>query len=332
MHALDYASRMSDASALGDGAAIRERNLHAIYDEIRLRPAMSRTDLVASTSLSKPTVGAAVRALQAGGLLQELGRTTGRRGPTAPLYGIDPAAATVGAIDIGTRYVRARVVDLGGSRLSERSVPLRRPSSREVMSAIREIGNQILAEQERMELVVVGTPGFVDPASGLIGSAPNIEGWDGTLAERVISDALGLPVIVENDVNLAALGEKFDGAGQGVDSFAYLSIGSGLGAGLVLYGQLYSGAHGGAGEVGFLPMGADPFAAAGAAGGAMEARLASRARGRWAPSSSRRSRSTACSRRRGWATRWAAPSSTTPRARSHSASPASSPWSTSSSC
>jgi len=81
------------------------------------------------------------------------------------------------------------------------------------------------------------------------------------LAERVLARALGLPVRIENDVNLAALGEQAYGGGRGVENFAYLTVGSGLGAGIVLNRRLHRGARGAAGEVGFLPVGNDPFAA-----------------------------------------------------------------------
>ena len=257
---------------------VREHNTHAVLEALREARPASRADLALRTGLSKPTVGAALRALGGAGLVREYGRTTGRRGPSASLYELVPEAALVLGIDVGARYVRAVLADLDGRSLHETTEQLARPHADAVLESLRAIRSGIEESVERVELAVVGTPGIVDPASGRINAAPNIEAWEGVLAERVIGDVLGLPVRVDNDVNLAALGERTAGGGRDADSFAYLNIGSGLGAGIVLHGQLHRGARGAAGEVGFLPVGADPFEPDGRRhGGPMEARLSDRA-------------------------------------------------------
>ena len=256
---------------------IRERNTHAVLEALREGRPASRADLALQTGLSKPTVGAALRALEAAGLVREYGRVTGRRGPSASLHEPVPDAALVLGIDIGARYVRAVLADLDGQPLQELTEQLARPHADEVLACVRAIGDAVGERLERVELAVVGTPGIVDP-SGRIGAAPNIEAWEGVLAERVLGGVLGVPVRVDNDVNLAALGERTAGGGRDADSFAYLNIGSGLGAGIVLHGQLHRGARGAAGEIGFLPVGADPFERGSREhGGAMEARLSDRA-------------------------------------------------------
>jgi predicted NBD/HSP70 family sugar kinase len=257
---------------------VRERNTHAVLETLREARPASRADLALHTGLSKPTVGAALRALESAGLVREYGRTTGRRGPSASLYELVPEAALVLGIDVGARYVRAVLADLDGRSLHEMTEQLTQPRAHAVLESLRAIRRGVEQWAERIELAVVGTPGIVDPASGRVSAAPNIEGWEGVLAERVIGDALGLPVRVDNDVNFAALGERTAGGGRDADSFAYLSIGSGLGAGIVLHGRLHRGARGAAGEVGFLPVGADPFEPNGRQhGGPMEARLSNRA-------------------------------------------------------
>jgi predicted NBD/HSP70 family sugar kinase len=260
------------------GTGIRERNTRAVLEALRDRRPASRSDLALRTGLSKPTVGAALRALQAAGLVREFGRTTGRRGPSALLYGFVPDAVLVLGIDVGAHYVRAVLSDLDAEPIEEMTLRLARPNADEVLAAVHEIRRRVAARIDRIELVVVGSPGIVAPATGRVSAAPNIEGWEGVLAERVLAGALGVPVRVENDVNLAALGERTAGGGRDADSFAYLNIGSGLGAGIVLHGQLHRGARGAAGEIGFLPVGDDPFdASLRQEGGPMEARLSSRA-------------------------------------------------------
>jgi predicted NBD/HSP70 family sugar kinase len=260
------------------GPGIRERNTRAVLEALRERRPASRADLALRTGLSKPTVGGALRSFESAGLVREYGRTTGRRGPSASLYDLVTDAVLVLGIDIGAHYVRAVLSDLDGQPLEEMTLPIARPHADEVLESMREIRRRVAARIEHIELAVVGSPGIVDPATGRISAAPNIEDWEGVLAEPVLSGALGLPVHVDNDVNLAALGERTAGAGRDVDSFAYLNIGSGLGAGIVLHGQLHRGARGAAGEIGFLPVGDDPFEASRQHhGGAMEARLSSRA-------------------------------------------------------
>ncbi len=257
-------------------SAIREHNLRLVLDALRSRRPVSRADLAIHTELSKPTVGGALRAFLEAGLAREYGRTTGRRGPSASLYDLVADAVLAVGVDVGARYIRFVLADLDGTRVEEKSLPLPRPTAKAVLGCLSEIGSRLGPRASRIAAAVVGTPGVIDPVSGRIGSAPNISGWDGLLAEVVLSEALGLPVVVENDVNLACLGEQAAGAGAGVDSFAYLNIGTGLGAGIVLHGRLHRGARGAAGEVGFLPVGPNPFdPAARAHGGPMETRLSS---------------------------------------------------------
>jgi predicted NBD/HSP70 family sugar kinase len=266
------------AETRGAPAVIREQNLRAVLDAIRDHRPLSRADVARRTGLSKPTVGGALRSFASAGLVREFGRTTGRRGPSASLYELVPDAVLVLGVDVGARYVRAVLANLDGDPVEELTLRLERPEADEVLERLREIARRIAAAAERTELAVVGSPGVIDPVTGRISAAPNLAGWEGLLAEHVLRGALGLPVRAENDVNLAALGEQRAGGGRGVESFAYLNIGSGLGAGIVLHGVLHRGARGAAGEVGFLPVGDDPFAAGRREhGGAMEARLSSRA-------------------------------------------------------
>jgi predicted NBD/HSP70 family sugar kinase len=258
-------------------SAIREHNLGAVLAALAAQRPASRAELAIRTGLSKPTVGAALRTFESAGLVREFGRTTGRRGPSALLYDLVPDAGLVLGVDIGARFVRAVVADLEGDPVDEATVSLARPHADDVLAAVRAVRARAARAAGRIEAAVIGSPGFVDPVSGRIGSAPSIAAWEGLAAEAVLSDALGIPCQVDNDVNLAALGEQAAGAGTGVDSFAYLNVGSGLGAGIVLHGRLHRGVRGAAGEVGFLPVGADPFAAAAPPEtGALEATLSSR--------------------------------------------------------
>jgi predicted NBD/HSP70 family sugar kinase len=254
---------------------LRELSLTTVLDALQEHPRGSRAELATQTGLSKPTVGAALGALGEGGLVRERGRSTGRRGPGASLYEFVPDAATVLAVDAGSRRVRALVTDLGGATLRELEVRLRRPTAAKLLDAIGKIASELRGAEA--ELAVVGSPGIVDPTTGRIRSSPQIEGWEGIEAEKTLTDLIGVRTTVENDVNLAAVGELARGSGLGRSSFAYLNIGSGLGAGLVFDGRLFRGRHGAAGEVGFLAIGAATDDGDGVRRGAMETRLSGRA-------------------------------------------------------
>jgi predicted NBD/HSP70 family sugar kinase len=108
---------------------------------------------------------------------------------------------------------------------------------------------------ELLDSAVVGVPGVVEPDGETIRLAENVAGLEGTRFAAEVRERLGLSVTLENDTNLAALGEHWRGIARGVDNFVFLSVGTGLGAGLVLRGELHRGHHGAAGEVDFVAAG-----------------------------------------------------------------------------
>ena len=254
-----------------NGTALRHASVSTVLDALQKQPRCSRAELAQLTGLSKPTVATALAVLEGGGLVREHGRTTGRRGPSASLYEFVADAGLVLGIDVGAHQVRAVLADLDGVPQADAEAALEVADAEQLLRVIGGLAGQL--RRGTTELVIVGSPGIVDPGSGRIRSCPQIDGWEGIEAERVLSELLGIRTTVENDVNLAALGELARGAGQGRASFAYLNVGSGLGAGLVIDGRLYRGRHGAAGEVGYLAVGADPAANTTSSQGAMEKRL-----------------------------------------------------------
>src|SRR5919197_715013 len=147
-----------------------------------------------------------------------------------------------------------------------RAVPglLKRINEREVLETIRAgapisrvraalLGTAGL-DPALVDGVVVGVPGVVE-GDGTLSLAENIAGLEGRPFEGELQDALHLPVTLENDINLAALGEQWQGVARGVGDFVFLSVGTGMGAGLVLGGELHRGSHGAAGEIDFALVG-----------------------------------------------------------------------------
>jgi predicted NBD/HSP70 family sugar kinase len=271
-----------EPDSIPNHVALRGRSITAVLDALRENPRRSRAELAAQTGLSKPTVASALRALEGGGLVRERGRSTGKRGPSASLYEPVASAALVLAVDIGAHHVRAVVADLDGEPRDEAEAEVKQPDIDHVLEALRAL--RIHLAHPSIELAIVGSPGVVDPTTGRIRSSPQISGWEGIQAQTMLTDVLGVQTVVENDVNLAALGEFARGAGRGHGSFAYLNVGSGVGAGLVFDGQLRRGPHGAAGEVGYLAVGPDPVGDTTVSRGAMETRLSNSAIVRFARS------------------------------------------------
>jgi predicted NBD/HSP70 family sugar kinase len=237
---------------------LRAMNERAVLERLRGAGPASRTELATATGLSKPTVGQALANLDRAGLVRAAGQRTGERGRSALLYELDPTAAHVVGIDVGRAWVRVAVADLAGRVVARRDERSRARSAATLVGCVHELAHRVVGEAGvpwgDVAHTVVGSPGVLDPASGRLRYAPNLPGWSRRGLVDDLRAALTPSLVVDNDTNLAALGERAYGRGRGVADFVYLSIGTGIGMGIVVDGELYRGARGAAGEVGFLPL------------------------------------------------------------------------------
>jgi glucokinase len=145
------------------------------------------------------------------------------------------------AVDLGGTTMRAAVVDTGGRLLARRAVPT--PHASRGPSALVELVTEVL-ERHSVDHAVFGVPGPVEYVTGCLKEAPNLpEGWVGWLTEDTLRDTLGLPVALANDADMAAVGEATFGAGRGHSDVVYLTISTGVGAGVVLNGRLVHGSR-----------------------------------------------------------------------------------------
>ncbi len=235
---------------------------------------ISRASISKQTGLSKQTVSELVRILEEEGWVRETGRTSGHVGRTATTYELISDSAFMAAVDLGGTKVRAAIVDLAGSIISELVVPTNPHGGPAVAAQIglllEEAAAQANVNRARIRLTVVGCPGVPDQTTGQVRFAPNIAGIDTIDFRTAVAQSTATPVLLENDVNLAVLGEQWLGAGQGIDHLAFIALGTGIGAGVVVNGALVRGASGTAGELGYLPFGADPFEAESLRVGAFE--------------------------------------------------------------
>jgi len=231
---------------------LKHLNERAVLDTIRAGSPISRAQISRRAGISKPTASAALSSLLDAGLVRETDPA-----PGAPTYGAVffeaiPEAALILGLDLGTRFLRGAICDLAGTVRARQDVELPRAEAREVLERMAELTSALVEatclERSRVDSAVVGVPGAVAP-DGRVLLAENIHGLEDIDVPAEAESVLGLPVTVENDVNLAALGEGWRGVGRGVDDFVFVSVGTGLGAGLVLGGELHRGRNGLAGEV-----------------------------------------------------------------------------------
>jgi predicted NBD/HSP70 family sugar kinase len=179
----------------------------------------------------------------------------------ATLFESVPEAALVLGLDMGARFLRGAICDLRGDVRARQDVETGGADALALLGAAVEL-KQLLCDaselpSDSIDGVVVGVPGAVDPRTGDVRLAENIRGLEGLEIQHELESRLAVGVSVENDINLAAVGERWRGVGQGVENFAFLSVGTGLGAGIVIRGELHRGHHGGAGELDFAFAGSD---------------------------------------------------------------------------
>ena len=245
----------------GSPALMRRINAARVLHEIRTSGPVSRADLTRMTGLSAPTVTNVVKYLGASGhvrpLAPERTRPDGRH-PT--LYEFCADRQSVLGVDIGAYKLVIVLADLDGQVLGMR----RRDTSRlrtlgpdELLKLVRETAAELMAEHQVADgdllAVGVGTPGVVS-AGGVVTIAPQLDGWEGLDLRARLAGLFGCRVHVEREVILSLLAEQWVGVAQDLDDALFVQLGVGVGAALLLGGNAYRGADGGAGEIGLMPL------------------------------------------------------------------------------
>lgn len=248
---------MGQQSAPGALRSLRARNRSQVIDVLRHSRRASRADIARLSGLSRTTVSSLVTELQESGLVVETEAGSTSRGRPGVLLALEPSAGTALGVDFGHSHVRVAIADLSSRVLAERHRPVDVDHSADAaLDAAVELVEEVIAEaqadRDRIVAVGMGVPGPIDRETGVVGSSVILPGW----AERRPAEDLGrrldLPIRVDNDANLGALGEMAAGAAVGARDLIYLKIATGIGAGLVLGGRLHRGAAGIAGEFGHV--------------------------------------------------------------------------------
>lgn len=239
---------------------MRALNQRLVMNRLREHGEATRPEIAVNAGLSKPTVGQALLDLEQHGLVRSIGRRVDRPGRAAVVYRTAPDAGHIVGVDIGRRVLHAAVADLDGTVVARVEQPNRSRTGAMLLRTVVGTVERAVAEAGLttgdIVVTVLGTPGIPDALTGTVHRAPNLPGWErrGLLRElTALLSAEGSMVIVENDANLCAVGEHARGAALGVDVVACLTVGTGIGMGILVDGKLFRGAHGAAGEIGDLP-------------------------------------------------------------------------------
>ncbi len=250
-------SRRAAGTRPGSTASLRaanQRRVIALLQDRSSTPQVSQAEIARTTHLAPATVSNIVRDLAAAGLVE----TTVGSGRRGTVVRIARSAGLVAGIDIGHRHVRVALGDLAGELLGSERVDLHPEHAYgEALDLIEGALGRLLASVDgTLDEVVsigLGIPAPVSPA-GVVMSSAILPGWVGINAHEVVVRRLGRPLHIDNDANLGALAEHRQGAGRNHPEMVFVKVSSGVGAGLIIHGEVFRGAAGTAGEIGHLTL------------------------------------------------------------------------------
>jgi predicted NBD/HSP70 family sugar kinase len=243
----------------GQPRLLRLLNERTALDLLLERGPLSRVQICELTGLSKPTASRLLARLEETGLASAIGTAIGGPGRNAVLYAVRGSAAHVAAVDVTARRVTTRIADLAGVVLAEESLTIRPGDDRApaalVHRALSAATSTCGLTVDQLHSVTLSVPGAYDVQDDRITLVEALVGWAAPGALRSVRAALApTAVLVENDVNLAAVAERRHGVARSADSFAVLWVSAGLGLAIDLGGRLHRGSTGGAGEIGYMPV------------------------------------------------------------------------------
>ncbi|MDQ0031904.1 ROK family transcriptional regulator [Arthrobacter bambusae] len=242
-----------DAPAQDAGSLSRAGDL---FQLLRDGQARTRAELALTTGLARSTVASRIDALMNSGLVGPAGEASSSGGRPPSRFAFNPAARVVLAVDVGATHVIVAVTDLGGTVVAERRLAQEVADGPDaVLDKVVAAGRELLAEAGRsledLAGVGIGLPGPVEHKTGRPIKPPIMPGWDGFDVVRYMQRSLPVPVLVDNDVNIMALGER-TAYWPDHDNLLFIKIATGIGAGIISSGELQRGANGTAGDLGHV--------------------------------------------------------------------------------
>ncbi len=242
-----------------DTSLLRLINVRKVVDAMFAAApvAISRAELVRHTGLAKPTVSSMMADLESSGLVRliDVGTPVGEMGRPPALYEIIPDSGFLLGADIGATKMIVGIADILG-RVVYEQVASTMPTASDALDQVASIGRSLMRsvgdDTAQLAAACVAVPGIYRRGSDTVHGARNLPGFTGIQVAETLGRSLGVPVEVENDVNLAAVAEDWLNRGHDVTDFAAISIGTGLGMGLIIGDQLFRGGNGASGEIGSM--------------------------------------------------------------------------------
>ncbi|MFH9108223.1 ROK family protein [Streptomyces albus] len=241
----------------GSQSSLHRANLERVVRAVRMAGSLTQAEIARTTGLSAATVSNIVRELKDASTVEVTPTSSGGRRARAVSLSAD--AGIVVGVDFGHSHLRVAVGNLAHTVLAEEAEPIDVDASADqgldrAEHLVRHLVEKSGISPSKIIGVGLGVPGPIDMETGVLGSTAILPGWVGTNPRDELAGRLGVPVYVDNDANLGALGEQVWGAGHGARDLAYIKVASGVGAGLVINGQIYRGPGGTAGEIGHITL------------------------------------------------------------------------------
>lgn len=235
---------------------VRQMNKALVLSLVRSSSPISRAEVARITGLNKSTISLVAADLIGEQQVVEIGEGHSSGGRRPQLLRFNDRAGFCVGVELGVNYMRGIACDLLGHPVLSRSIDLQegiqpREAASRITGLVLELTGQLESAPMGILGVGVGVPGTVDAAQGVVLLAPNLA-WQEVPLRAMLEQSIGLPIVVENEANAAALGERWFGAGRRHGDLLHVSLGAGVGAGIILGGQLFRGRHGVAGEVGHM--------------------------------------------------------------------------------
>lgn len=237
---------------------VKNINKHAVLDLIRFTPGgISRAELALRMDLSRAAMTAIVNDLLEVEIVRETESRSGQSGRPPIILEIDPARGRVIGIDMGATHLTIALADFSARIIDEIEIPFDVtqgpiPCLAQAEALLTELLEKNDMRLEQVLAIGMGVPGPIVNQAGMVIAPPIMPGWDSYPIRLEMESKWNIPVSLNNDAELGMLGEWAYGAGRGEEHLAYIKVGSGIGAGLLLNGQVYQGSTGSAGEIGHL--------------------------------------------------------------------------------
>ncbi len=241
----------------GSPKTLDEINMSVVLDRIRRGDNVSRSSLSRELNLSFPSISRIVEALIDKNYVVEVGPGVSSGGKRPIILRFNNRHSYVIGIGVDVDYIEIMLADFSGNEVNtiyEKFADEKSPQEmiEIIVKYVTRVTKESNVDFSKVRAASLGLPAMQDTESGLIGLCPTIPNWEGINLRKILSEKLELDVLIDNVANLSVLGEEWKGVAKNYKNVILVGIGTGIGAGILLNGKLYKGAHGAAGEIGYL--------------------------------------------------------------------------------